>query len=281
MDHGTYRGRVGEGVVSREPSLDKGLAKQRHLVPHVQVGSPQGTDGGQKRGGQPHPGHSLDPATWPVRNSFCRFQRFSLAWFRLRSGDSTTTLGASSSGGARGPNADRRRDVEYPQQGGVAMSLLSSSKFGERVAGVERSEPPDPRLSGGSLALDPGRPKSDQPNLELLSLFLRRRGTLWGAGRRRLSLLHDRGRRGGRARYVWAGHPQHEQHAVRLHRWLLLEVLALLPLLLRHRLLVGFLLGLIQERRRADVRCGRLTALQRLVYQLRRGGLGLRSAWRP
>jgi len=29
----------------------------------------------------------------------------------------------------------------------------------ERVAGVERSEPPGPRLSGGSLALDPGHPK--------------------------------------------------------------------------------------------------------------------------
>jgi len=31
-------------------------------------------------------------------------------------------------------------------------------------------EPPDPRPSGGSLALDPGHPKSDQPNLELLRL---------------------------------------------------------------------------------------------------------------
>ena len=47
---------------------------------------------------------------------------------------------------------------------------FSSSKFGGRVAGVERSEPPDRRLSGGSLALDPGHPKSDRPNLELLSL---------------------------------------------------------------------------------------------------------------
>jgi len=49
-------------------------------------------------------------------------------------------------------------------------SKFSSSKFGERVAGVERSEPPDPRHSGGSLALDPGHPKADQPNLELLKL---------------------------------------------------------------------------------------------------------------
>ena len=35
---------------------------------------------------------------------------------------------------------------------------LSSSKLWERVAGVERSEPPDARISGGSLALDPGHP---------------------------------------------------------------------------------------------------------------------------
>ena len=45
----------------------------------------------------------------------------------------------------------------------------SSSKFGERVAGVERSEPPDRRISGGSLTLDPGHPKPEHPNLELLS----------------------------------------------------------------------------------------------------------------
>jgi hypothetical protein len=47
---------------------------------------------------------------------------------------------------------------------------LSSSKFSQRVAGVERSEPPDPGLSGGSLALDPGHPNSSRPNLELLNL---------------------------------------------------------------------------------------------------------------
>jgi len=40
---------------------------------------------------------------------------------------------------------------------------VSSSEHAERVAGVERSEPPGPRLSGGSLALDPGHPRSDQP----------------------------------------------------------------------------------------------------------------------
>ena len=45
----------------------------------------------------------------------------------------------------------------------------SSSKLGERVAGVERSEPPDRRISGGSLTLDPGHPKPAHPNLELLS----------------------------------------------------------------------------------------------------------------
>jgi hypothetical protein len=33
-------------------------------------------------------------------------------------------------------------------------------------------EPPDLRLSGGSLTLDPGHPKPDHPNLELLSLSL-------------------------------------------------------------------------------------------------------------
>jgi len=52
----------------------------------------------------------------------------------------------------------------------------SSAQSGERVAGVDGhrrealvGEPPDPRISGGSLALDPGHPKSDQPNLELLN----------------------------------------------------------------------------------------------------------------
>ena len=40
------------------------------------------------------------------------------------------------------------------------------------MAGVERSEPPGPGVSGGSLALDPGHPKSDQPNLELLCFDL-------------------------------------------------------------------------------------------------------------
>jgi len=34
-----------------------------------------------------------------------------------------------------------------------------------RVAGVERSEPPEPPISGGSLVLDPGHPESDQANL--------------------------------------------------------------------------------------------------------------------
>ena len=40
-----------------------------------------------------------------------------------------------------------------------------TSSLRGRVAGVERSEPPDPRTSGGSLALDPGHPESDQANL--------------------------------------------------------------------------------------------------------------------
>ena len=53
---------------------------------------------------------------------------------------------------------------------GPGAASFSSSKFWERVAGVERSEPPEARISGGSLALDPGHPKSDHPNLELLSL---------------------------------------------------------------------------------------------------------------
>ena len=37
------------------------------------------------------------------------------------------------------------------------------------MAGVERSEPPDHRISGGLLTLDPGHPKPDHPNLELLT----------------------------------------------------------------------------------------------------------------
>jgi len=59
------------------------------------------------------------------------------------------------------PLASSASAAEYPND--------SSSKFSQRVAGVERSEPPDPRLSGGSLALDPGHPRSKRPNLELLN----------------------------------------------------------------------------------------------------------------
>jgi len=69
--------------------------------------------------------------------------------------------------------------LRAPARGGRSAprrSILSSSKLWGRVAGVERSEPPGPRISGGSLTLDPGHPKSDHPNLELLILFPIRRG---------------------------------------------------------------------------------------------------------
>ena len=55
-----------------------------------------------------------------------------------------------------------------PYHGGSVN--FSSSKFWTRVPGVERSEPPELRISGGSLALDPGHPRSDGANLELLNL---------------------------------------------------------------------------------------------------------------
>jgi hypothetical protein len=52
--------------------------------------------------------------------------------------------------------------------------------FSERVAGGagHRREalvdaPPDTRVSGGELTLDPGHPKLDPPNLELLRLVCR------------------------------------------------------------------------------------------------------------
>jgi len=48
---------------------------------------------------------------------------------------------------------------------GLFESSEGSPRLSERVAGVERSEPPDPRIPGGSLALDPGHPNSHQPNL--------------------------------------------------------------------------------------------------------------------
>ena len=57
----------------------------------------------------------------------------------------------------------------YASVNTAAERTYSSPKFGERVAGVERSEPPDRRVSGGSLTLDPGHPKPDHPNLELLT----------------------------------------------------------------------------------------------------------------
>jgi signal peptidase I len=47
-----------------------------------------------------------------------------------------------------------------PGQGGD-----SSFRSGEWVAGVERSEPPAPPVSGGSLTLDPGHPRPDRLNL--------------------------------------------------------------------------------------------------------------------
>ena len=65
--------------------------------------------------------------------------------------------------------------------------IASSSKFGERVAGVDGhrrealvGEPPDRRISGGSLTLDPGHPKPDHPNLELLIADYRPVGRKWG-----------------------------------------------------------------------------------------------------
>jgi len=58
----------------------------------------------------------------------------------------------------------------------LAGNSDGSSRFWGRVAGVDGhrrealvGEPPGPRISGGSLALDPGHPKSLHPNLELLS----------------------------------------------------------------------------------------------------------------
>jgi len=49
-------------------------------------------------------------------------------------------------------------------------SNVSSSKFWARVPGFERSEPPELRISGGSLSLNPGRPGSDGAKLELLNV---------------------------------------------------------------------------------------------------------------
>jgi hypothetical protein len=54
--------------------------------------------------------------------------------------------------------------------GETRQHRLSSPKFSGRVAGVERSEPPGRRISGGSLTLDPGHPDPDTLNLELLRL---------------------------------------------------------------------------------------------------------------
>jgi hypothetical protein len=55
------------------------------------------------------------------------------------------------------------------------MSSPSGSKSAERVAGVDGhrrealvGEPPDRRITGGSLTRDSGDPKPDQLNLELL-----------------------------------------------------------------------------------------------------------------
>ena len=61
------------------------------------------------------------------------------------------------------------------------MTIDSSSKLWGRVAGVARSEPTDPRFAGGSLALDPGHLKLDDPNLELLTEFLWRKCSAVGA----------------------------------------------------------------------------------------------------
>jgi len=55
---------------------------------------------------------------------------------------------------------------------GLFESSEGSPRLSERVAGVDGhrrealvGEPPDPRIPGGSLALDPGHPNSHQPNL--------------------------------------------------------------------------------------------------------------------
>jgi len=45
----------------------------------------------------------------------------------------------------------------------TAVATDGSSQSGERVAGVERSEPPESPIPGGSLTLDPGHPELGQP----------------------------------------------------------------------------------------------------------------------
>jgi len=77
-------------------------------------------------------------------------------------------------------------EQQYPLRAGesaesqrtAAMAIDNSSQSGELVAGVERSEPPEPRISGGSLTLDPGHPESGQP-LGQASRWL---GLIWALG---------------------------------------------------------------------------------------------------
>jgi FAD/FMN-containing dehydrogenase len=64
----------------------------------------------------------------------------------------------------------RQADLSFPERREYTARDTSSKPgeqvAGERVAGVERSEPPDRRTSGGSLTLDPGHPKPDHPSFE-------------------------------------------------------------------------------------------------------------------
>jgi hypothetical protein len=77
----------------------------------------------------------------------------------------------------RSPSPEQPPVPVEPKPAEPIPRTISSSKYAERVAGVDGhrrealvGEPPDPRTSRGSLALDPGHPKSDQPNLELLTV---------------------------------------------------------------------------------------------------------------
>ena len=84
---------------------------------------------------------------------------------------------------------DRQPTAEAQRTAAIATN--SGSQPGERVAGVDEhrrgtmrsmvtlvDEPPDPRISGGSLTLDPGHPESDQP-LGQASRWL---GLIWALG---------------------------------------------------------------------------------------------------
>ncbi len=80
-------------------------------------------------------------------------------------------------------------------------SNFSSSKFGRGGAGVERSEPPVRRVSGGSLRSTPATRVSRMPNLELLNLgkrgFVARFARVW-CGPENPKVLRFRLRHAGR-----------------------------------------------------------------------------------